>query len=256
MTTMLRQRNLLIALTSAAVIAGVAGCDASITAHQIRSSTAGATTSPAPPAPPAGASSACAALGGTIDAKQTCRVQSATATYKIDMSFPLDYPDPQAVTGFLTQDRERFVNWVAQYGQRDARDRPFVYRVTAKTYRSGTPILGTQSLVLEIDNDTGFAHQGHPDTTFQAFNYDLGKHVPITFDTLFKPGTKPLEVLNPIVQRKFDALPDDLDVHAYQNFAITDDAVIFFFGQDQVVHDNGGPHQISVPRAVLQPLLA
>ena len=28
------------------------------------------------------------------------------------------------------------------------------------------------------------------------------KHAPITIDTLFKPDTKPLEVLNPIVQRE------------------------------------------------------
>jgi hypothetical protein len=32
--------------------------------------------------------------------------------------------------------------------------------------------------------------------------------------------------------------------------------VIFFFGQDDVVRDNNGPHQVSVPRADLAPLLA
>jgi hypothetical protein len=253
MTTMLRPRNLLIALTCAVVVAGLAGCDASITPSSV---SAHVSTSPVQPSPPAAATSACAALGGAIDANQTCHVQSATAAYKIDMSISLDYPDPQGVTGFLRQDRDQFVSWVAQYGQADGRDRPFEYRVTAKTYHSGTPTSGTQSLVVEIDNDTGFAHQGHPNTTFQAFNYDLAKHAPITFHTLFKPGTKPLEVLNPIVQRELGAQAEDLGMHAYQNFAITDNAVIFFFDQDQVVHDSGGPHRVSVPRAELLPLLA
>src|ERR1700722_10149416 len=100
MTTRLGPRKLLIALTSAAVVAGLAGCDASITAHQTTSSTAGAT-------------SACVTLGGTVDAKQNCHVESATAAYKIDMSVPLDYPDPQTVTDFLRQDRDQFVSWVA-----------------------------------------------------------------------------------------------------------------------------------------------
>jgi hypothetical protein len=111
-----------------------------------------------------------------------------------------------------------------------------------------------------MDNDTGLANQGHPDTTFKAFNYDLTKHAPITFDTLFKQGTQPMEVLNPIVQRELvhgsDYRVNDLDADTYQNFALTDDAVIFFFNQNQVVHDNNGPDQVSVPRSELAPMLA
>ena len=67
-------------------------------------------------------------------------------------------------------------------------------------------------------------------------------------------------MLNPIVQRELvhglDYQVNDLNMHTYRNFAITDDAVIFFFGQDEVVRDNNGPHQVSVPRADLAPLLA
>jgi hypothetical protein len=40
------------------------------------------------------------------------------------------------------------------------------------------------------------------------------------------------------------------------NFALTDDAVIFFFGQDDVIVDNDGPHHVSVPRTDLASLLA
>jgi hypothetical protein len=186
-------------------------------------------------------------------------VDSATPTYIIDMSFPVDYPDMAAVAAFLKRNRDGFVDWVAKFGPRGWRDRPYQYAVTAKTHRSGKPDSGTQSLVLAIDNDTGLAHEGHPDTTFRAFNFDLAKRVSITFETLFRPGAKPLEVLNPIVQRELRAPSADHadpNEETYQNFAITDDAVIFFFGQDQVVHDNGGPHRVKVPRSELATVLA
>jgi hypothetical protein len=227
-------------------------------AHQTTSTatSVGATTSPAPPSVAAQGQSACTDLNGTVGADQTCHVHAATSTYKIDMTFPIDYPDMQAVTDFLKKDRDSLLDWVAEIGPSQPRGRPYLYDVSAKTFRSGTPEPGTQSLVLHIDNDTGLAHEGHPDTTFRAFNFDLGKRAPITFDTLFKPGTKPLEVLNPIVRRELHAPTADLDETKYQNFALADDAVIFFFGQDQVVMDNAGSHKVTVPRAELAALLA
>lgn len=243
---------------SVAAVVSAAGCGTSSVAHQTTSTvtSAAATTSPAPPSVAAQGQSACADLSGTVGSDQICHVHAATATYKIDVTFPLDYPDMQAVTDFLKKDRDSFLDWVAKIGPSQPRGRPYLYDVTAETYRSGTPESGTHSLVLQIDNDTGLAHEGHPDTTFRAFNFDLAKRAPITFDTLFKPGTKPLDVLNPIVRRQLHAPTADLDETKYQNFALTDDAVIFFFGQDQVVMDNAGPHEVTVPRAELASLLA
>jgi Protein of unknown function (DUF3298) len=251
-------RTALIALMSAAVVVGAAGCGTSSVAHQTTSTapSAAPTTSPPPPSIAAQGQSACADLNGTVGSDQACHVHAATSTYKIDMTFPLDYPDMQAVTDFLKKDRDSFLEWIAEIGPSQLRGRPYLYDVSAKTFRSGTPESGTQSLVLHIDNDTGLAHEGHPDTTLRAFNFDLGKRGPITFDTLFKPGTKPLEVLNPIVRRELHAPTADLDEKTYQNFALTDDAVIFFFGQDQVVMDNAGPHKVTVPHAELASLLA
>lgn len=206
-------------------------------------------------APPAGAPSACAELGGTVTGDQTCHIRNATADYKIDISYPLDYPDQNGLKDVIARDRDRFLDWVAKAGP-DGRGRPYEHIVTAKTYRSGTPTSGTQSLVLTISDDTGLAHQGHPNTSFTTLNYDLGKHAPITFDTLFKPGANPLEVLNPIVQREMGTPDGNFDARVYQNFALTNDAVIFFFGEDQVIPDNNGPHRVSIPRAELAPLLA
>ncbi|ORV89270.1 hypothetical protein AWC11_13750 [Mycobacterium interjectum] len=239
-------RAALVGIAAAAVIASAVGCGG----HRAAPATS-ATTSVAAPR-----QSACTELDGNIGGDGSCHVRSTTPAYKIDMSFPVDYPDMAAVAAFLKRDRDDFVDWVAKFGPRDGRDRPYLYAVTATTYRSGKPDARTQSLVLEIDNDTGFAHEGHPDTTFRAFTFDLARHVPITFDTLFKPGAKPLEVLDPIVRAELHAPAADLDETTYQNFGITDDVVIFFFGQDQVVRDNAGPHQVAVPRIELASMLA
>jgi Protein of unknown function (DUF3298) len=214
----------------------------------------------------AAAQSACADLGGTVDTDQICHVHSATASYTLDFSFPVDYPDQQAVTDYLTHERDQFISFAAQIPPGPERfGEGYELTETAKTYRSGTPATGTESLMLQIANNTGLAHVGHPATHFTAFNYDLAKHTPITFDTLFKPGTKPLDVINPAyraaLQKRWGSQtlpqPDGgLDVNAYQNFAITDDAVIFFFGDGQVGEVGGSPLEVPVPHTELAALLA
>jgi hypothetical protein len=197
-------------------------------------------------------------MGGTLDGDQTCQVHTATPTYKIDFRFPVDYPDQQAVTEFLTQRRNGFVDWVGQNPLR-GRSAPYLLSISGKGYRSGTSPSGTESLVFRVGNDTGV----HPVTTFKAFNSDLAKHVPITFDTLFKPGLDPVAILNPIVQRTLDnrgtpgsLKPNGLDAAAYQNFAITDDAVIFYFNQDGLLPHEAGPLEVVVPRNEIASILA
>ena len=94
-------------------------------------------------------------------------------------------------------------------------------------------------------------------------DYDLARKVPITFETLFKPGARPRDVLDPIVARAVEnrggpgALTlDDLGAEAYENFAITDDAVTFFFDQDGLLSHVDGPLTVKVPRTELAALLA
>lgn len=201
----------------------------------------------------AGAQSVCADLAGTVDAEGVCHVHDAAPGYQLDFSFPVDYPDQQPVSDYLTQQREGFTDWVARFGQNGS-GRPYTDSVTGTTYRSG----GTQSLVFEIENDTGFAHEGHPEVSFMTFTYDLGKQAAVTIDTLFAPGTDPVAVLNPIVQQQLTArglTVGDLDIDSYRNFAPTDEAVIFFLGESQM-RDLSGPHQVSVPRSELAGVLA
>jgi Protein of unknown function (DUF4232) len=194
---------------------------------------------------------------------QLCKVQAKTADYTIDMTFPVDYPEQQAVTDFLKRQRDDFVDYIKKYPP-TGRLMPYSLNVKGETYRSGSPESGTYSLVFDVADDEGLAHEGHPDTSYDVFNYDLGKHAPITLDTLFKPGLKPLDVLTPLTEpiltKKYGAeiIPDlhDAGVKPYQNFAITDDAVKFFFGESQLRVSNSGPFEFSVARDRLASALA
>lgn len=175
---------------------------------------------------------------GPASADSAYHEHTESPEYTIDVTYPLGYPDGKAVSDFVHADRAEFVDWVNEVGA-GMRDRPYTYTVTAKTYRSTR--YSTTSLVLSIDDDTGAAHEAHPARSYRAFNFDLATREPITFETLFKPDARPLGLP-----------PSDC-----RNFALTNDAVIFFFGEGQLTSaDNTGPRHIAVPRSELVPLMA
>ena len=207
----------------------------------------------------AAAQSACADLAGAVGPDGICTVHTANSTYTMGMSFPNDYPDQPALTAYLTQARGGFVNvseMPASYNL------PYELDAKGTGYRSGSPTAGTQSVVFTMWQNVGGVH---PQTWYKSFNWDLGKKAPITFDTLFKPGTKPLDVIYPAVEQYIqkqqgliDGIPPSvgLDPSKYQNFALTDDAVTFYFGQGELFAEAAGPVEAPVPRATLAPLLA
>jgi hypothetical protein len=209
--------------------------------------------------PAALSQSACVDLGGTVGPDQICRVHAENDTYVLDFTFPAQYPDQRAVTDYLKQARDGFVNVSDMPGSRGL---PYVLDATGTGYRSGLPLLGTESLVFEVYQNVGGAH---PLTWYQAFNWNHASRSPITFDSLFKPGAKPLDVIYPAVnddllksQGMSDAIPQGagLDSANYQNFALTDDKLIFFFSQGEMFPESAGPVQASVPRAAVAPMLA
>jgi hypothetical protein len=210
-------------------------------------------------APVAAAHSACADLQGVVGPDGVCRVHVGNPTYTIDLSFPDDYPDPQPLVAYLTQARDGFVN-VAE--DPDAYNLPYELDADGAGYRSGPPTGGTRSVVFTVWQNVGGVH---PQTFYQAFNWNVGKNAPITFDTLFKPGTRPLDVIYREVNRYLekeqgviDPIPptNGLDSTRYQNFALTDDELIFFFSQGELFAESAGPVQASVPRTAVAPMLA
>jgi hypothetical protein len=262
----MRTRNVLIALVGATVVIGTAACGHSSSSKPGPASetvTTPPTTSAATTASPSStptimtsASSACSDLGGTVGPDQVCAVHTQTPSYTIDMKFPAVYPDQGALSDLLIRERDQFVEAVSKPPQP-----PYAKEldITPTTYRSAAGD-GTESLVLQEHADYGGAH---PVTFYNALNYDLGNKAPITYGTLFKPGADPVAVLDPIVKAEFekrlDGTPIDDNIGGaknYQNFALTDDAVIFFIGQGDWAFSAAGPQQFSIPRRELASILA
>ena len=191
---------------------------------------------------------------GPATADSTYHEHNETSQYTIDITYPLDYPDRKAVSDFVSADRAQFLDWVSELGS-DMGSRRYSYHVDARTYRSARP--ETTSLVLRIENDTGAAHEAHPATAFKSFTFDLATRTPLTFDTLFLADAEVVDLLEPLVRASHDAPMLELLASDCRNFALTDDAVIFFFGEGQLIPaDNTGPREISVPRSELAPLTA
>nr|WP_235892474.1 esterase [Mycolicibacterium hodleri] len=184
-------------------------------------------------------------------------MHTETAGYTIDMSFPVTYPDQPALATVLKRQRDQFIETVSEPPVRDV---PKALGITPTSYASGPPDARTESLVLEEYVNVGGAH---PETYYDALNYDMAKKASITFATLFKPGADPVAVLDPFVENELknrlqgapvDANP--IGAEMYQNFALTDGAVIFFIGQGQWTIEAAGAQQVSVPRNELASILA
>lgn len=200
----------------------------------------------------------CADLKGTRTG-QLCRIQVADPGYDISISFPADYPDQKSIAEYVTQARDQFLG-VAKSST--PRDLPYELDITSATYGSSIPPRGTQAVVLTIYSSTGGAH---PQTSFRAFNWDQGYRKPITYDTLWQPDTDPLKIVFPIVQSDLAKQAGEptpiapsagLDPANYQQFAVTNDGVIFFFSQGLLLPEAAGPVQVLVPRSAIDPLLA
>lgn len=207
--------------------------------------------------PTAVAEPGCADLGGTIDGAAFCQIHVNDPDYTLNLEFPTDYPDQQTLTDYLVQNRDGFLS----VAQRPAtRGIPYEMDATAERYQSGQPPHGTSSVVLKVFQTLGGPH---PSTWYKSFNYDRGRQQPITFDTLFAPGAKPLEAIAPLVQRDLEGqlgwraamLPGTgTDPAHYQNFAITDDELIFFFAPGELLPLAAGEASARVARDAIPPL--
>lgn len=200
----------------------------------------------------------CADLKGT-DNGQTCQIQQSDPAYQVSISFPSDYPDLTSVADYVSQTREGFLNVAKSSNPLNV---PYELDITATGYTSTTPPRATQSVVLQNYENLGGAH---PTTSFKAFNWDRTSRKPITYDTLWQPGADPLKVIFPIVVAELQKQTGQplfvdptlgMDPASYHDFAITNDGVIFFFSQGQLLPEAAGATQVQVPRSAIDSLLA
>ena len=209
----------------------------------------------------------CTDLNGVVDANQICQIHATDPGYSVNVSYPVGYPDVDPVFDYVKQTRDGFLNVAKMPGPHDM---PYELETAATEYSSAVPPRGTQSLVFKTFQDVGGAH---PQTFYQSFNWDQGTRKPIQLDTggsdkiqpLFQPGANPWPVIFPIVQTELDkqsgqpmAIPPavGLDPTKYDNFAITNDAIIFFFSQGELLPESAGALQVSVPRGPIDAMIA
>lgn len=220
-----------------------------------------AAAAPASAAPPK-----CSDLKGDL-VGQNCVITDADAGYNLKITYPAGYPDVQAVFDWVKQTRDGFLN-VAKSS--DARTMPYQLEVTATEYNSAVPPRGTQSVVFKVFQDVGGAH---PQTFFKAFNWDQTLRWPIVLDTggkektqpLFQPGANPWPIIFPLVQADLEkqmgtkpAIAPEVGLNpaTYENFAIQNDSLLFFFGQGAILPESAGALQVTIPRAPVDRMIA
>ncbi|WP_422745210.1 esterase [Mycobacterium sp. WMMD1722] len=201
-------------------------------------------------------------LCASHDDAGNCVFGWAGPSHSVDGVFPSNYPQEQAVVDYLTKAVDEFEADSGPLGTLDEPLPPEDFSATGTRYTSGDAATGTQSVVVEVDQMVRGA--AHPAAWYKSFTYDMATKAPVTFDTLFRPGTKPLEVIMPIAQQQLSAGAGQpvtidpalgLDPANYQSFALTDDAVVFFIDRNGLVPAYGTTAKVSVPRSAVADLL-
>jgi len=200
----------------------------------------------------------CADLKG-VDTGQACQIQLSDPAYSVKISFPSSYPDTKSIADYISQTRDGFLNVAKSSTPRDV---PYELDITSTTYESAVPPRGSQAVVLQTYQNSGGPH---PEISYKSFDWDQAYRKAITFDALWRTNANPLPIVYPIVQAELQkqtgqqvVIPPSagLDPANYQNFAITNDGVIFFFSQGTLLPEAAGATQVLVPRAAIDPMLA
>lgn len=209
--------------------------------------TVGLFASPVASAAPDG----CAALGGTVEGRGMCHVHATAPAYMMNLRFPADYYDEQAIVDYVTKIKDGFLNVAQEPGGRNL---PYQLDIISQSFRSAQ----TNSAVLKLFEDVGGAH---PTNWFKSFTYNVNTGQPVTFDTVFPPGV--LEKIFPIVRSQLEtetdlagsiSAADGLNPAHYQNFAITDSLVIFFFGRGELLPSYADATSAVISRSQIPPL--
>ncbi|WP_156618067.1 RsiV family protein [Mycobacterium sp. 852013-51886_SCH5428379] len=196
-------------------------------------------------------------LCASLDAHGGCALSASGPSYGGDAMATAGARQEQQVVNYLTQVLQDF-DAAAGLADTHADGSPIhEMEATSSSYSSA----GTKTVVVKVYQDLG---DERPATWYRAFSYANASGAPIDFGTLFRPGTRPLDVIAPMVA---DQMGRDVgqpitidpaianDPANYQNFAITDDAVVFFFDRDHL-HPTYAATRVAIPRTAIADLLS
>ncbi|WP_421842218.1 esterase [Mycobacterium sp.] len=194
-----------------------------------------------------------------VKTEEACKILMTRPGYSIDINLPSFYPDQKLLTEYVKELRDKFLD---QADSSETRAAPYELDVTSTTFESAVPPRGTESLVLKTYENVGGAV---PKTSYKAFNWDQAYRKAITYDNVWKPDTDPLPTIFPIIQSELAKQMEQqvsiapnvgLDPANYQNFAIKNDGLVFFFNPGELLPEAAGPIQVTVPRSAIDPMLA
>ena len=237
----------------------------------------------------------CADLKGG-NTGSTCEIQLSDPTYSVDISIPLDYPDQKSVADYISQTRDEFLNTAksgapsgtpstlsikpAEYKSAvPPRGTQAVVFTVTRSVGSGSPQTTYKAFNWDQSYRKAIVYTAAPDDK---------EHAPLW------RVDDPLKTVAPIVQSELQqqlapppppAAPPTTSGSAtpasttttpppppppplpfaagalynpayYQNFAVVNDGVIFFFDQGALLPASAGALHVLVPRSAIDPMIA
>jgi hypothetical protein len=235
----------------------------------------------------------CADLKGG-NTGRTCEIQMADTGYNVDISIPLDYPDQKSVADYIAQTRDGFLNVAKSGAPRDTpyelNIKPTEYNsavpprgtqaVVFKVYQN---VGGAhpQTMYKAFNWDQSYrkaiiwtaAPDDKANTPLWRVDDPLKVVAPIVQAELQKqlapppPAAPPAQPGQPAPATPSTTTPPPppplpiatgalYNPNNYQNFAVVNDGVIFFFDQGTLLPDAAGALQVLVPRSAIDPMIA
>lgn len=206
---------------------------------------------------------ACYAKNGIWNADETrCEMQSGVT---VNVVYPMELVGTgiaEATTDhFLNETRTLFIQSYTPDWSLPAYANHWSQTITYELFHFSSDVV---TVKFAVSYYTGGAH---PNLDFQTFTFDLAQQKMLALEDIFQDGVNPWPALVPMVQADVAAqLGEAADAQwvqqgtaenpdNYRNWALTPDALVFFFPPYQVVAYAYGPVTVEIPLTAISRLL-
>lgn len=206
----------------------------------------------------------CFQKGGAWDAEAgRCTMHAGV---EVNINYPLELADSglmeATIDAYLDDLRTGFLQDFTGSRLVDSVSYPWSLIVDYETFAYSPEVL---SLKFTVATYTGGAHGN---VTFKTFIFDLAANRILDLADLFQPGIDPLATVAPLVNdlalAQIGTMSDPVWIASgtapspenYQSFALTADALVFFFPPYQLASYAAGPQTISLPLSQIADVLA
>ncbi|AKK27343.1 RsiV family protein [Mycobacterium sp. EPa45] len=237
----------------------------------------------------------CADLKGGNTGK-TCEIQLSDPGYRVDISIPLDYPDQKSVADYVSQTRDAFLNTAKSGAPRSTpyvlsirpteyssavppRGTQAVVFTVNQDVGGGQPQTTYKAFNWDQSYRKAITYTAAPDdkehTPLWRVDDPLKTVAPIVQSELQQqlappppvaPPTPPAQPGQPVTTTPTTTAPPAAPLPFasaalynpanYQNFAVVNDGVMFFFDQGTLLPASAGALHVLVPRSAIDPMIA